>query len=312
MVFGAVPPGQAPAWDERVTAALDKLSFGYAAVLATAVASLLVQLNGRASNSVDTVGWIFSLWATMLFATCVAHDLLHRRSKAARMLGHVLAGFSGYPLLGYEHNRHHNLPGNTAAAEWPLQDESVWRFGLRRMLVIADETLGRRGILLSGDSRSAAVRGMRLSTLTTSTALGTFGLAAGWRGVIIYAASCVLVVFSVQVVTYVQHWALGDDSCTDAKARGYGWESDCRFEAWVTMGLSLHYTHHQQGPLPYYRINLASDSPRLPMGYVVLMFVSFVPSLWRRVMTPALNYWRSHPSSPLPGSRSISCVGLYR
>jgi alkane 1-monooxygenase len=142
--------------------------------------------------------------------------------------------------------------------------------------------------------------------------MAIFASTSGWRGVVVYASSCALVAFSIQLVTYMQHWGLGDDSCIDAKARGFGWESDCRFQAWVTMGLSLHYTHHQRGALPYYRLHLASDSPRLPMGYVLLMFVAFLPPLWRRLMTPALKYWKSQPSSPVSGGRKLSCVALYK
>lgn len=312
VVFGAVPPGDAPAWHEWITAALDQLSFGYSTALAIGATSLLLRLNQHAPSVAEAFGWTLSLWVTMLFATCVAHDLLHRRSRAGRLLGHVLAGVSGYPLLGYEHNRHHNLPGNTAAAEWPREDETVWRFALRRLIAIGAETLGPRGMLLVGDSRSPTVRGLRLSALTTGIALVTLGWAAGGPGVVIYSACCALVTFSIQLVTYMQHWGLGDDSCHDAKAREFGWESDCRFQAWVTMGLSLHYTHHRRGALPYYRIHLASDSPRLPMGYVLLMFVAFVPPLWRSLMTPALRYWKSRPSSPLAGGRRLICVALYK
>lgn len=312
VVFGAVPPGDAPIWHEWISAALDELSFGYATALAIGTTALLVRLNQHASSVANIFGWTFSLWVTLLFATCVAHDLLHRRSRGGRLLGHVLAGVSGYPLLGYEHSRHHNLPGNTAAAEWPREDESVWRFSLRRLIAIGPETLGPRGGLLVGDYRSPTVQGLRLAVLTTGITFVSFGSAAGWLAATIYGACCVLVTFSIQLVTYMQHWGLGDDNCSDAKARGFGWESDCRFQAWVTMGLSLHYTHHQRGDLPYYRIHLASDSPRLPMGYVLLMFVAFVPPLWRTLMTPVLRYWQLQPSSPLAGGRRLSCAAFYK
>jgi alkane 1-monooxygenase len=253
VVFGAVPPGETPTWQEWISTGLDGLSFVYAAALFAAAACALKLFHTHPPSWVDIVGWALSLWVTMLFATCVGHDLLHRRSKVGRRLGHIVAGIAGFPLLGFEHNRHHNLPGNTAAAEWPRLDESVWRFGLRRLLVVAAEAMGRRGVLLAGGSSSPTVRGIRLSTLTTLIMLGSFAIAGGWRGVVIYTASCGLLAFSIQVVTYMQHWGLGDDSCNDAKAKGFGWESDCRFQAWVTMGLSLHYAHHQLGSLPYYR-----------------------------------------------------------
>lgn len=32
-------------------------------------------------------------------------------------------------------------------------------------------------------------------------------------------------------MTYIQHWALGDDSNSERIAYGRGWEYDCRFQA---------------------------------------------------------------------------------
>src|SRR5215216_7686533 len=48
VAFGAVPPGDAPAWHDWVTAFLDRLSFGYSAALALAATSLLLRLQQHA------------------------------------------------------------------------------------------------------------------------------------------------------------------------------------------------------------------------------------------------------------------------
>ena len=79
------------------------------------------------------LGLGLSLWMTLLFGTCVAHELIHRRDKRQAMLGHMLAGICGYPALGMEHLAHHARPGDTRLAEYPLKDESVWQFAWRRM-----------------------------------------------------------------------------------------------------------------------------------------------------------------------------------
>jgi alkane 1-monooxygenase len=142
--------------------------------------------------------------------------------------------------------------------------------------------------------------------------LAFFTLAAGWTGALVYAAVSIMVAFSMQLVTYLQHWGLGDDNLPDARRGDYAWESDCRFQAWVTMGLSLHQSHHHDGSQPYYRAALSADSPRSPAGYVLLMFASLVPPLWWRVMAPALSYWRAQPTKPLSSGRRLACVGFYR
>ena len=68
--------------------------------------------------------------------------------------------------------------------------------------------------------------------------------------------------------------------------------------------------HHLEPRLPYYRLQLAPDSPRLPAGYVMLMFLALVPSIWRRAMEPALTRWFEQPAEPMSAGRRLTCFGL--
>jgi len=181
------------------------------------------------------LGWSISLWMVMIFATCVAHTLLHGPGPNHRRLGHVLAGMAGYPLLGYEHVRHHQMSGNTRAAECPCMDESVWHFAARRLRVLSLETISSQGLVFRGDARSASVRGLRLSIACTAATASVFAFNAGWVGLAIYCTASALVNFSIQLVTYMQHWGLGDDHLADARAQRYSWDSDCRLQAWLTI-----------------------------------------------------------------------------
>jgi len=312
VIFGPVEGSAPRIWNETIGKALDRLPGFYSALLVGSLAAILTRLSIAEATLASSLGWTLSLWMTFVFATCVAHDLLHRTGMAERTIGHVLAGMVGYPILGYEHSRHHRLPGNTAAAEWPRVDETMWCFAMRRLKVDLSETLGGRGLAIAGASGSPVVRSLRLASSATGATLAVFGITAGWTGAAVYLATIALVALSVQLVTYMQHWGLGDDNLDDAKAREVAWDSDCRFQAWVTLGLSLHQDHHRNGTRPYYRIGLAADSPRLPAGYVLLMFAAFVPPVWRRVMSPALDYWRAHPLAPMSSGRRVACVAFYR
>jgi hypothetical protein len=55
---------------------------------------------------------------------------------------------------------------------------------------------------------------------------------------------------------------------------------------------------------------LGPDSPRLPAGYVVLMFASMVPRVWRRMMRTAYSHWLEHPRDPRSPGRKLTCFGL--
>jgi fatty acid desaturase len=311
-LLGGCGEGAAPPMRERVASALDHLPRLYVVALAGAVACVLEHLAHTSLTAVEAAGWVLSLWATLLFATCVAHELLHRRSRHDRRLGHVLAGLAGYPLLGFEHNRHHRLAGSTSAAEWPGVSENVWRFAGRRLGQIAAETIAPGGIAWAGDVREPAVAGLRIGLATTVATALVFGVAAGWMGAAIYIAVICLVAFGIQLVTYLQHWGLGDDSISDARVRAWSWDHDCRLQAWVTLNLSLHQAHHQEPQRPYYGTALAAGSPRLPAGYVLMMFAAFVPALWMRVMRPVLARWRENPHVQASAGRRLICTNSYQ
>lgn len=312
IAFGGLGPGQPPALDERIGLVLEALPFAYGLALAGALGMVLVGWGNAVPSPADAFQWALSLWVALVFATCVAHTLVHRPGGWDRLFGHLLAGMAGYPVLGYEHLRHHRLGGSTALAEWPRCDESVWRFAARRIARIASETIGGRGLAWHGHLHSPTARGLRVALAATAATWTAFGAVGGWTGVVTFGFVVVLMTFAVQVVTYIQHWGLGDDCVADSRAQEWGWEDDCRFQAWVTLNLSLHHAHHQAPGQPYYRLGLSANSPRLPTGYVLLIFAALVPALWRKVMDPARNYWLAHPSQPPSPGRRITCTSIYR
>ena len=139
-----------------------------------------------------------------------------------------------------------------------------------------------------------------------------FWHAAGLAGVLLYLSVSAAVTLGVQLINYIQHWGLGDDRLGSRAAEGLAWEDDCRFQAWITLAISLHRAHHRDSRRPYYRIALERDSPRLPSGYLVLMVLCLVPALWRRMMLPALEHWERHPEQPRSPGRRLHCFVLPR
>lgn len=309
-VFGAVPAADAPEWREGISTLLHGLPLAFACLLPVSVlAALVLTIQARAEGSA-ILGFGLSLWMTLLFGTCVAHELIHRHDKRHAVVGNILAGFCGYPVLSSEHLAHHARAGDTRLAEYPLRDESVWTFAGRRMKRIAAELLGPGASTWRQGQQSLTALRTRVALLTTAVTSIGFAVIAGPPGMCLYLAAALSVAFGVQLITYIQHWALGDDSIPDRLAYGRGWEDDCRFQVWVTLGLSLHDQHHRDSRRPFYRIGPSPDSPRLPAGYVLLIFASLVPSVWRSVMAPSHRYWLSSPTSPLTAGHRLTCFGL--
>lgn len=312
LAFGALP--RAPEWPEGVATFLEQLPVVYAAVVppAVLVALALAQALGPESGLGEFAGLSLSLWMTMLFGTCVAHELIHRRGRRQALLGHLLAGFCGYPALGAEHLAHHARPGDTRRAEYPRRAESVWSFACRRVRRIGRELFGPAASVWGRRTSTPTSQGTRIALTATAVTWASFAVVGGVAGAVLYALTVAGVTFGIQLITYIQHWGLGDDSVPDRVSYGRGWEDDCRFQAWVTLGISLHDVHHHDSRRPYYRIHLSPDSPRLPAGYVLLMFASLVPWIWRRVMAEAFQHWLSAPASPRSAGRHLTCFGVHR
>ncbi len=103
-IFGAHQRAEPVLWSEGIATFLDRLPVAYGITLTSSVLLLAHSLrNGAAISFSFAVFAGLSLWMTMLFATCPAHDLIHRRQAPDRAVGQIVAGLAGYPFLGFEH-----------------------------------------------------------------------------------------------------------------------------------------------------------------------------------------------------------------
>ena len=299
-------------WREGIATALHWLPVLYGAVLAAALVLLLSQIaNGALTTTGQWIGLVLSLWMVLLFATCPAHDLIHRRSGPQARVGHLIAGLAGYPLLSFEHLRHHARPGETSKAEAPRVDESVWHFAWRRIASIAVMVLRNNAAKRRQSRIPIRRRSTNEALLLCTIAWAAFAATGGVAGFLTYLAAIIGVTVGIQIITYLQHWGLGDDNLADAARGQYAWENDCLFEAWVTLHINFHQSHHRKAHLPFYRLPMTSDSPRLPAGYVVLMILCLFPRLWQQLMLPVLAHWKQQPQQPRSVGRRLSCFNFY-
>lgn len=301
VVFGAFRRSEPIQWRESAATVLDALPLAYLAVLLIGL-TFAVFAAGRPSVSRLALG--LSLWAVLLFGTCIAHELLHRRGRRDVIAGAVLSGLTGYPMLAVEHLRHHAKFGDTESAEWPRVHQSAWRFALRRLrAVLAGNTWDRL-------STSERVQYAVAVGATASLAIA-FGWAGGWPGAFLYLTVAFGVSLGVQLITYIQHWGLGDDSVGPVTERQLAWEDDCLLQAFLTLHISFHQAHHDTARVPYYRLPPAAGSPRLPAGYIVLLVLCLIPPLWHRAMRPVLDAWKLDPSINRSTGRRLTCFALY-
>ena len=298
-----------PVWREALATALHLLPMVYGMTLLASLATLLKLMNsGAVAGIAAWCGLAISLALTLLFATCPVHELLHRRETLELRIGAWLAGIAGYPLLCVEHRDHHVNPLAAKAVDEPRCDESVWGFSWRRITGVTGAALELCRAAPEYGQGAIALRNLRQACCMTVLTGALFTAFGGPAGLAAYAFSAVLVTFGVQLMTYIQHWGLPSNA---VPAQQIAWEDDCMLQAWLTLHVSFHQSHHRKPNLPFYRLALTPDAPRLPAGYIVLLFASLVPKVWRAAMQPALTHWQQQPLKPRSPSRRFSCFNAY-
>jgi alkane 1-monooxygenase len=306
MVYGDASC-HAPQWSEPVATALDRLPQAYAVAVVGCVAATLARVAGAAPTGWQWPMFGLSLWTVFIFGSCAAHELLHRRSAGSRWLGRIVAGVIGYPVLEHEHRAHHATSGRVDVPEWPRRDENMWAFSWRRLKHVP-VTAWEGNIAAAQRAGRRHAGGLGLAVAAMLATAGAFTLALGARGLVLYLGVAIAVSWAIQAITYVQHWGLGRDSVPHADTDHLGWEDGCRFQRWLTLGISYHQAHHQASNVPFYRQSIRPGSPRMPAGYLVLLIASMVPAVWRRWMLPALELWMQSPDAqPAPGRR-LACI----
>ncbi|NML17022.1 fatty acid desaturase [Azohydromonas caseinilytica] len=307
LVLGDAPPKQ-PEWSEPAAMLLELLPMTAAVVFLLSVGYSAWAIGQQELAAGEWVQYGLSLWAVAIFSSCYAHELLHRpRAPVSKALGRLVSGAMGYPLLEHEHREHHIQSGDVVETDWARVDESLWSYTARRMKRVAFDAW-------EGDQQAAALKGHRLAgglPMAVAAMLVTgalFYAVAGLPGLTVYCAVAAGVAWTLQAMTYVQHWGLGPDAVPDAQEGDYAWEDGCRLQAWLSLCISYHQAHHHQAAVPYYRREILPGSPRQPAGYIVLLFASMVPPLWRSLMLPALKAWQREPYRQVSAGRRIFCL----
>lgn len=287
--------------DERTATCLHYLPYFIALSYIASFVVAIYLLRSQNLNAVALVGYGLSQWVVAMFCSCVAHELLHRRDPGARVLARILNGLILYPLLEHEHRMHHAREGGVLEAEWAAPEESVWTFSARRL----------RCVLRSAWCFYRAVpgrcwsSGLTLSIASAAAHVGLLVTATGSTAVVLaYALASLAVMWALQNLTYIQHWGLGNSVI---EGRVASWEDLCRVQAWLTLNISLHHSHHVRPSVPYYRLSPTRAAPRPPAGYVVLFFCAMFPRAWFRLMTPVLDAWLDDPRNRVSVGRRLVC-----
>jgi hypothetical protein len=96
--------------------------------------------------------------------------------------------------------------------------------------------------------------------------------------------------FYLEAVDYIEHFGLVRVPGQPVEPR-HSWNSYRRVSNGMLYNLPRHANHHRFATKPYWQLEVEPGSPEMPHGYLSMMVLALVPSVWERVITPKLAQW---------------------
>lgn len=182
-----------------------------------------------------------------------AHELMHRRSRRARMVsrGLLMLVFADVFYLSHAvgHHRHLGSSMDPSTARIGELYPDFFRRSLRAQWKIAFRF-----------HRKALLKGVALKI----SFLVAFGSIFGIPAALIWVYLSWVAIRLLEAVNYFQHYGLGDDRLHEFPS---AWRCDRALSYFVFLGLTRHADHHQRPMLAFTELSDQDQGPELPYGY---------------------------------------------
>ncbi|MGR3290744.1 MAG: alkane 1-monooxygenase [Paracoccaceae bacterium] len=231
-----------------------------------------------------------------------AHELMHQKSSAERLLADLLMGMVLYSHYRSEHllvhHRYVGTPRDTATA---LYNENFHRFFwrvLRKALSSAfhaeQAMLQRKGLEWWHASNPFwRYLALQLGFMVLAT------IVAGWAGLGLFIFQALVAIWHLEIINYIEHYGLtrkhlGSGKYEHAQPR-HSWNSAHRVSNWFLINLQCHSDHHYKPNrrFPLLQNYSEADAPMLPFSYPVMFAAALIPPVWLRMMNPRVRKWRA-------------------
>jgi alkane 1-monooxygenase len=256
------------------------------------------------------------------FSMVVAHELMHRSSRADKALCEVLLLTVTYPHYAIEHvhGHHRNVatPADPASADL---GETIYSFlpravfgGLLTAWQIEVQRLKRRGLPWYGLQNRMFRYAVEVAGLYT----GVFYV-FDQAGVTILLLQSMVGIFTLRVVDYIQHYGLRRTMLSSGAYERIGiqhsWNSGHRFSNAYWLSLARHSDHHVAGSKPFQMLQGFENrgAPQWPGGLPLMFLAALIPPLWFKIMNPHVHAWRDargmEPQQDIEAGASVHSSG---
>jgi alkane 1-monooxygenase len=214
------------------------------------------------------------------FATCSAHELLHRSGTLDRWMARAIMSMVGYGHFVVEHLHHHGKVGLEVEGTVPRVGESMWAF-IPRQIAFSYRNGYRAAERLRIAKGLAWYRNRAVEQHALTAAMASaFWLAFGWAGLLLFVVQAAVAVFCLEMIQFFEHHGLVRAD-GEPITGGLSWNSNTCLTNAITFNITRHSDHHLDAAIPYQSLRLMQGVPTSPVGYFGLVWIALVPAVWR-------------------------------
>ena len=230
-----------------------------------------------------------------------AHELMHRNSKFERLIADFLLGMAIYGHFRTEHVLvHHRFVGTKKDAVTARFNESFYTFFLRVIpaCFFSAWEVEKKRLLIKNRSVFSHLNPFFIYFLASGGFLLLSFFIGGVLGVAFFVIQAFVAVLHLEVVNYIEHYGLvrqkvGLEKYEPTRPH-HSWNANHKASNLLLINLQKHSDHHAKPgkEYPFLQSYDNDSAPQLPFGYPIMVCISLLPFLWRKVMNPKVLAWR--------------------
>jgi NAD(P)H-flavin reductase len=277
----------------------DPLGFGAAITALTGVDVIAIREATHWGHHLTGLGLV--ILGVGLIALIPGHELVHRTwDRTSLFIGRALYAFAMDAPFSIEHvYGHHRYVSTIDDPATAPRGRSVYAHvvistlrGNASAWRIERDRLRRRGLPV-WSHHNAWLRGHAMSAGLVLCAFLMGGPVAA-----LYFLACGLGGKAIlEMVNYMEHYGMVRDPADPVQPH-HSWNTNRRVSSWSMFNLTRHSHHHAQGEVPYGELRPYPDAPMMVDGYLSTMFLTMVPPVWHRLMTPKVLEWDQVYATP--------------
>jgi alkane 1-monooxygenase len=264
------------------------------------------------------IGLALSMAVGVGFGATLAHELCHHPSRLDRFIGVQVLCLCGMAnFLVYHNYGHHNVVATPEDPGSARYGESFWQFTVRNI---------SRKFVMSWQIEAQRLRRLGSGWLSPRNLMIwlTLNELAWVVGLTWYFGPLALALFALQyaaprfllsVGDYLEHYGLArrrlPDGSWETIRAAHAWDDSFLVSSLFFCQIDRHSDHHANVGRPRQILRVMHEAPRLPYGYLTMIWVAMIPPLWRKLMHPRVEaFWDT--GAALPHGRPENLPARYR